>query len=150
MSLIRKNTISQKNNNIFSFEDIKSILNNMCYIKEKNIINLDYKFFKNIACDKSYHFIIKKITEIFNKVLETNDLLVVHINMNCLTLIELDKHYKFTNEVIELLKTTYPNKLDKCYIYNTPFIFSQLYNLVSILLDKKTLNKIKILDKLVE
>ena len=52
---------------------------------------------------------------------------------------------KFAVNITNLLNEEFPDKLIKCYIYNAPFIFSQIITLVSKFIDKKTQNKIELI-----
>ena len=38
----------------------------------------------------------------------------------------------------------YPKKLSKCYVYNSPFVFNQLYNILCMFIDKETQKKIEL------
>ena len=48
---------------------------------------------------------------------------------------------------INYLKDKYPEKLAKCYVYNAPFIFTQIFNIVSMFIDKETQKKIELVKK---
>jgi hypothetical protein len=74
----------------------------------------------------------------------TTNELIVHVNMKSLSLTEIDKHKMFIQQMSQILQEKYPDKLSKCYIYNSPFIFSQIFNFVSMFVDKETLKKIEI------
>jgi hypothetical protein len=65
--------------------------------------------------------------------------------MKSLTLTEIEKHMEFIQYISKLLRDKYTNKLLKCYIYNAPFVFSQLFNIISFLIDKETLSKIELI-----
>ena len=64
--------------------------------------------------------------------------------MKNLTLLELDKHMGFLQTFSVFLKETYANKMDKCYIYNAPFIISNIISMISLFIDAETLKKIEI------
>ena len=68
----------------------------------------------------------------------------VYLNMKSLTISQLDKHRNFLTQISSVLKARYPDTLSKCYVYDAPFVFSQLYNIISIFVDKETLCKIQI------
>jgi hypothetical protein len=71
----------------------------------------------------------------------------VHVNLKKLTLIDIDKHKEFIQDMSGHLKNKYPDKLIKCYIYNAPFVFSQIFNIVSLFIDKDTQKKIELIIK---
>ena len=67
--------------------------------------------------------------------------------MKNLTITDIDKHTTFIQNLSGYLKDKYPQKLSKCYIYNAPFVFSQIYTIVSIFIDKETRKKIELINK---
>ena len=81
-----------------------------------------------------------------NKSLNVNKQFVVHVCMKSLNLIDIEKNYSFIHKMSEILKTLFPDKLEKCFIYNAPIVFSQLFNMLSVFIDKKTLEKIQIIE----
>jgi hypothetical protein len=74
----------------------------------------------------------------------TTNELTVHVNMKGLSITEIDKHKTFIQQMSKILQEKYPDKLSKCYVYNSSFIFSQIFNFVSMFVDKDTLKKISI------
>lgn len=117
------------------------ILNGLCFIKNNSII-LNYIYFKHVALDQTYAYILNYITNKIDNVLTENDDFIVHVNMKNLTLTDIDKHKKFIQSISGFLKEKYPDKLAKCYVYNCPFIFSQIFNIISMFIDKETQKKI--------
>ena len=91
-----------------------------------------------------------KYLEIRNKMdysfseLEKNSKFAVHLNIKNLTLIDIDKHKNFFLNISTLLKGKYPNRLLKCYVYNSSFLISQFSYIINMFLDKDTLKKIEI------
>lgn len=122
------------------------IFANLCCIKENSII-LNYIYFKYIATDDTYGFILNYITNNIDNILLSNEQFVVHVNMKNLTIIDIDKHKKFIQDISGFFKDKYPNKLAKCYIHNAPYIFSQIFNIVSSFIDKDTQTKIQLVKK---
>jgi hypothetical protein len=45
----------------------------------------------------------------------------------------------------EVLKTTFPDKLNICNVYNAPFIFSKVISIIGAFVDKKTQQKMKLM-----
>jgi hypothetical protein len=64
--------------------------------------------------------------------------------MKNLNISDVDKHYKFIQHISVLFKERYHNKLTKCFVYNAPFVFSQILNMISIFIDKETQSKIEL------
>jgi hypothetical protein len=108
-----------------------------------DILMLDYSFFKYFASGETYKIIITHITNNIDYILHNNTYFSVYVNMKGLTIAEVDKHKSFIQNISIFLKQKYPNKLGKCCIYNTPFVFSQIYNFVSLFIDKDTQEKIE-------
>jgi len=119
------------------------IFQGLCNFKE-NYIFIDYIFFKHFATKETYSIILNHITKTIDNVLVNNEYFIVYVNMKNLTLIEIDKHKLFIQNISGFLKSKYPNKLTKCYIYNAPFVFSQIFNLICMFIDKETQSKIEL------
>lgn len=110
-----------------------------------NILVLDYAYFKYIATRETYDPIMNYIINNIDNILTTNPQFIVRVNMKGLSLVEIDKHKQFIQELSNYLKIKYPNKLSKCYIYNAPVLFSQLLNIISTFVDKETQKKFELL-----
>ena len=122
------------------------IFKGLCCIKENNIV-LNYIYFKYIANDETYSYIMNHITNNIDQILQTNNEFSVHVNMKSLTIVDIDKHKEFIQQISLFLKDNYPNKLEKCYVYNAPFMFSNFFNIVSMFIDKETQKKIELVNK---
>jgi len=61
-----------------------------------------------------------------------------------LTISDIDQYYSIIREISEIFKMKFPDKLEECFIYNAPFIFTQFIKIVSVFADKKTMNKMKL------
>lgn len=122
------------------------ILKGLCTIKGNKVI-LNYIYFRHIAKNETYSYIINYITNNIDQVLLNNNDFIVHVNMKNLNIIDIDKHKSFIQNISGFLKEKYPQKLGKCYVYNAPFVFSQIYNIVSLFIDKDTQKKIELVNK---
>jgi hypothetical protein len=122
------------------------ILQGLCSIKD-NVIVLDYIYFKHFATKITYSIILNHITNNIDIILSKNEKFSVHVNLKKLTLIDIDKHKEFIQDMSVYLKDKYPDKLTKCYIHNAPFVFSQIFNIVSLFIDKDTQTKIELIVK---
>jgi len=129
--------------NTVNQEKIRELLNNFCHIKIKNEIVITYKHFKsiNIFIDKSdiLNYLILNIENVLNKY----ETFVIHVNIEKLSLLEIEKNKDFIQNMSSALKEKFPDKLDFCIIYEGSFIFKQIYNLLAMFIDKKTLKKIR-------
>jgi hypothetical protein len=142
-----KNTFSEdKNFFIMKNKTFDEILFNFCSINEENEIVIDYRYFKLLCLTKSmnYDTINEYVIKLMQKVLLNNSVFVVHLCLKSLTIADVDKHYKFICKISEILKTTFPDKLEKCFVYKAPFIFSQLFTIISAFVDKTTLDKLEL------
>ena len=126
--------------NSFQYNTSSTKLNFIC-INTDNEIIIDYRIFKLISTPQSYSMIIENIVDTIETVLLNSNLFTIHLCLKSLTLKELENYYPFIRIVTETLKTKYTDKLEKCYIYNAPFIFAQVISLVSKIVDKKTQQK---------
>jgi hypothetical protein len=126
--------------------NIDDIFKNICYIKDNYVI-VDYVYIKHFANNETYELILQYILNNIDNVLKHYNLFGVHVNTKMLTLNDIDKHSNFIKHMCSIFKTKYPNKLDFCYVYNAPHIFSHLYSIISLFLDKITKAKIIIVKK---
>lgn len=122
------------------------ILYGLCSIKE-NIVLLNYVYFKHIAKEDTYKYILNYLVTSLDNMLIMNSKFIVHLNMKNLTITDIDKHKIFIQEMADCFKNRYPQKLEKCYVYNAPFIFSQIYNMIGVFIDKETQQKIELVNK---
>ena len=84
------------------------------------------------------------ITNNIDNILLTNNEFVVHVSMKKITLSDIDKHKIFIQNISTFLKEKYPDKLLKCYVYNAPYVFKQIFNIISVFIDKETQKKIEL------
>ena len=138
-----ENNFSEKIINKIKNGQWNDILANLCCIKENNII-LDYVYFKHFAHDDTYELILNCIIGNIDNIISKYSEFDVHVNLKYLTIIDIDKHKTFIQNISSFLKDKYPQKLSKCYVYNAPFVFTQFLNIVSIFIDKETLRKIQL------
>ena len=124
--------------------NIQGILENLIKINNDDIV-LDYRYFKLIAIPENYNLIIETIVCKIKNYLIYNNNFIIHVYMKNITLTDVDKHYSFICKIAELFKTEFPDKLEKCYIYNAPFIFTHIFSSILSFIDKKTQLKIQII-----
>ena len=121
----------------------ENILDGICKIKDNTII-IDFIYFKHFATNYTYDMIMDKLVQILTCSLINNEELEIHLNMKGLTVLEIEKHSTFFQKISSFCQTPFTNKLNSCYVYNTPFVFSSVLNILSLFIDKETINKIKI------
>jgi hypothetical protein len=122
--------------------NIDELLHLFCHIKTNNEIEINSKYFKTISfVDKNY--ILNYLFFIVENVLKNYDTFIVHVNIEKLTLLEIEKNKDFIQNMSSVLREKFPDKLDFCIIHEGSFIFKQIYNLLTMFIDKKTLKKIR-------
>lgn len=115
----------------------------VCFSSGNQLI-VDYRYFKHIASPMSYQLITSRITDMIDEILSSHPKFVAHTCSKTLTVSDIDKHLGFIKSISNLLKTRYQDKMSKCYIYKAPFIFAQIYGIVSCFIDKDTQAKIEL------
>lgn len=94
----------------------------------------------------SYDAVTNYLINIMKDVLKKHDQFVIHLNIRYLILMDIDKYFSFIKQISQLMKDTFPEKLKSCYIYNAPFVFSKLFSIISVFVDKNTQQKIKMME----
>lgn len=129
-----------------SNKTLSELLLGFCHSNEDTEILLDCRYFKviyNLNCIDT-DSIIQHVINVILNTLEKRETFIIHVCLKSLSLTDIEKYYKFICKISEVLKITFPDKLDKCFIYKAPFIFSQLFNIISAFVDKKTMGKIEL------
>ena len=126
----------------------REILQNLCFIQGKtNNILMDYRYFKCFVPEQDYDNVFQYFFNLIKKVLETNETFNIHVYIKSLAISDLDKYYSFISKISQIMKDAFPDKLHKCYIYNASFIFAQLIKIIAKFVDKKTQEKIQLIDE---
>lgn len=119
------------------------IFNKFCNYNENNVF-IDYKIFKHIYNDESKNIIMNYISNILKKILLNYDIFNVHICFKSLNVSQIEKVYSFISYSCDYFKNEFPNKLQKCYVYDAPEIFTFIFNIISGFIDKDTQKKIQL------
>ena len=119
------------------------ILNKMASVN-KNEVFLNMAIFKLIASETTYSQIVSHVYQILKDTSTTYGTIVVHVYLKTITLSDLDKHKTFVMDMIKKFNDELPDILDICYMYKAPFVFAQIYSIISVVIDKETKNKIHI------
>jgi hypothetical protein len=143
-----ENFVSKKYTGLQINKTLNEILLAFCNSNNENEIILDYRYFKVLSNLNCVHgdSIIQHVVDVIKSTLEKKDNFVIHACLKSLSLTDIDKYYQFICKISEILKTTFPDKLDKCFIYKAPFIFSQVFTIISVFVDKKTMAKIELVN----
>lgn len=121
------------------------VFEGLCCIQDNSII-MHYSYFKHFAMNDTYDIILQFIVSNIENILKDNDTFSVHVNARHLSLTDVDKHRNFILKMSQMLNEKFPYKLQKCYIYDAPFIFSQVFSIVSKFIDKETQRKIHVVN----
>ena len=125
-------------------DTVVDILNKMCSSTNNEII-FHYPIFKAIANEATYAAILQHFYEVVKKALTFSPTLIIRANLKSTSIGSIDTHKQFIMDVTKKMSVDFSDSLDKCYLYKTPFVFSQIYNIVSIAIDKETKQKIQII-----
>ena len=124
------------------------LIQSLCYAYKENHIIINYPYFKYITKNNIYggDEIIQYLINVMQNVLKEHKQFIIHLNTNNLNLIDVEKYYLFIQKISQIMKDQFPEKMKTCHIYNAPYVFSKLFSIVSIFIDKDTQKKIKIMD----
>jgi len=127
----------------FMEKSLTEILSSFCNVNSNNDIIMDYRYFKILTqlkgIDKDY--IIQYVINLIQDVLSKKETFTIHICLQTLSLTDLERYYNFIVTFSDHFKKTFSDRLDKCFFYKAPFIFSQLLSILSKVFDKKTMAK---------
>uniref|UniRef100_A0A6C0KX38 CRAL-TRIO domain-containing protein n=1 Tax=viral metagenome TaxID=1070528 RepID=A0A6C0KX38_9ZZZZ len=159
-SIITKNALEyfklEKHNNIKKdfvkknkiVMDPQDVLNNLCFVVENtNNIMLDYRYFKCFVQKEHWDNVFNYFYKTIETVLQNHNTFNVHVYIKSLSMMDIDKCYSFIGKISQIMKDAFPDKLGSCYIYQASFIFSQLIKIISKFVDKKTKEKIKLIEE---
>jgi hypothetical protein len=134
---------SQINNTNMNSNIKNELLKKMCIINtDNNQICLNYTYFKQLLDINMHDEILLYCHSIFDTFLENNDKLILNVDVRNLNINIINKHYDYICYILKDFKEKYPDKLDKCFVYNPPFVFAQLYKIICFIIDKETQKKI--------
>ena len=133
-----------KQQTILPTDTFPDILVKMCSAKGRDVF-INYAIFKLIASQTTYERILSHVFEIVKQTAKIYGSVIARLYMKTLTIADLDRHKPFLINAARRLNDELPDTLDACYIYKTPFVFAQIYNLfASIAIDKETREKVKL------
>jgi hypothetical protein len=135
------------NNEYNSLKNIKNAnidiyLSYFSYIIKNSLI-LDYRFFKLIGSPNNYDIFLNTLMNQIEELFKSTNLFNLYFNIDTITLTELDKYSTFFIKVAKLFSEKYPDCLDNFYIIGSGFMFQSMNNLFSLILPKKTREKIQ-------
>jgi hypothetical protein len=126
---------------------IAELLHNFCYVSSnENDITLNFKSLKLINKQLSNDFLLEHLIKNIDLVLTKYSVFRFHINVKSISILDVDKNKDFIQKASIVLKEKYPYRLDTCYIYDSPNMFSNIFKLIFAFVDKETQKKIKIVE----
>jgi hypothetical protein len=130
----------------FKTGKFKELLNYYCKIEENDII-INYYYFKYLANSQTYDIFTNLMIGYIDNILQSFDKFNVHISIHKLSVMEIHKHIGYIRIMTDLLKTRYQDKMNKCLIYNSSNLFSQIYEIILPFIDPDTQQKIELVSK---
>jgi glycyl-tRNA synthetase alpha subunit len=130
----------------FKTGKFKELLNYYCKIEENDII-INYYYFKYLANSQTYDIFTNLMIGYIDSILQSFDKFNVHISIHKLSVMEIHKHIGYIRIMTDLLKTRYQDKMNKCLIYNSSNLFSQIYEIILPFIDPDTQQKIELVSK---
>ena len=124
--------------------DFNEILNKISFMEGDKVF-IDYKIMKQVLHVNTYDMIFDRLINVTKEILLHNEFINMHVCLKGLTITDMDKHKNFVLRIIKTFSEQFPNKLNVCNLYKTPAIFSQIFGLISMFIDKVTINKIRII-----
>jgi hypothetical protein len=121
--------------------NFSEVLAGIGHVKDRSIV-IDIKYFKYFANQHTYEIIINHLDHIISQLLSTNSTYSIYVNLQSMSLTDIDKHYLFCKSAAVFFSQKYPDRLHKCYVYNASVFFESLLNIISNFVDKITLKKI--------
>ena len=127
--------------NKIKYNKIDDILSGFVYIKD-NCLIVEPKYLKYFAANHTYDIIVQHMDQLMSILLSKYATINMHINLQSLSLVDLEKHSHFCKYLTSFFSEKYPDKLHKWYVYNVSFMFETIFNVIKHYIDKVTLNKI--------
>jgi hypothetical protein len=124
----------------------ENILEKICYCKNNEIF-LDYPYFKKLTYTLNKTMLDIVVTHFIKTIdlaLSHSPLFITHLNIKSLSLTDVEKYYLFIKQSSESMKAKYPEKLDKCIIYNSSSIFKQIFTILTCFMEKRTQEKFQL------
>jgi hypothetical protein len=122
------------------------ILDGFIRVNAKGLV-IDPKFLKQFANQHTYGLIVNYMEQLIIQLLTTmrQDTFNMYINLQSLSLVDLDKNLSFFKSLATYFSDKYPDKLNICYIYNASIIFETIFKMMKNFIDPETLSKLEII-----
>jgi len=122
-------------------QQFKEILNGIGHIRN-NCIIIEFKFFKYFSMQSTHDLITCHMDQITSEIVSKYTNFNVHLNLQSFSIADADKHSTYIRSIASFFANKYPEKLNKCYIYNASFFFETILKIINTFIDKDTLKKL--------
>ena len=120
------------------------ILDGFIRVNDDGLV-IEPKFLKQFANQHTYDLIVNYMDKLIIQLLKTPlETFNMYINLQSLSLVDLEKNVTFFKNLATFFSDRYPDKLNKCYIYNASIIFETIFKMMKNFIDKETLAKLQI------
>lgn len=124
---------------------ITEILNGYIYINDDGIV-IEPKYLKQFATQNTYDLIVNYMDQaVIHFLMTKRDTFNMYINLQSVSIIDIEKHTNFFRYISTLFSTKYPDKLNKCYLYKASMIFETIFKVIKGFIDKTTLDKLQLI-----
>ena len=136
---------SNNNNSALQNKSFHDLINSFCHVNVEKEVVIDFRYFKLLSTWNGFDtdFMIQHIMNVIETALKYNENFIMHMYLKSLSMTDMEKYYPFIVKISETFKNKFADKLQRCFLYKPPFIFAQLFNIVSTFFDKKTIGKLQ-------
>jgi hypothetical protein len=129
--------------NVDKSVDLHRMFSNLCNNPCGNIIRVDSRYFKllvkhNIDLDLIQDYICNSVA----KVLLTHSNYELHVNLKSFSLLDFERNQPLVHRMTTLFRAKFANKIGKCYLHNTSFLFKAIYSFFKRIMSKDDLENI--------
>jgi hypothetical protein len=119
--------------------DLHGLFHKLCNYCDNNI-HVDSRYFKLLIKHKiDIQLLQDYICNIVEKVLLTHSKYEIHANAETLSIFDFEKYKTFILEMTNTFRGKFTNRLEKCYLYNTSFLFKLMHSFFKRVMSKEDL-----------
>jgi hypothetical protein len=122
-------------------KQFNEILNGISHIRD-NCIIIEFKFFKYFNGPVTHDLITSHMDRVTSEVVSKYNTFNVHMNLQSFSIADAEKHMGYIRSISDFFANKYPDRLNKCYIYNASFVFETIFKIINTFIDKDTLKKL--------
>jgi hypothetical protein len=123
--------------------DLHLLFSKMCNHDNSNLVYIDSRYLKLIVkYNIDVNIIQDYISSIIENVLLTNEKYNLHINLKSLSVTDFNKYNSLLHSMILMFRSKFVNKITKCYLYNTSYIFKLIHSFFKKFVSKEEQNDI--------